>query len=82
MSQAAQVQPVRSSTWLFGEAGGVQVWVSVGPPELRAAVMIGNGAPIVILNAGIIGTPLELEMLAWAMTKIADGRLGFTVNRV
>lgn len=81
MGSAAQVQPTRPSVWLFGEVGGVQVWAAIGHPSVRASVLIGQGAPVVVLNRAVVGTPAEFCALNWAFGEIAAGRRGFHVLR-
>lgn len=76
---AQQVQPVRPSVWIFGEAGGIQVWAAVGDENVRASVLIGQGPPIVILNQRIIGTPCEYPALSWALAQVAERGQGFYV---
>ena len=81
MGLSAQIRPTRPSTWLFGEAGGVQVWAAVGDPSVCAAVLIGQGAPVVILNERIVGTADEFAALSWALARVSRGESGFFVRR-
>lgn len=82
VAQCAQIQPARPSTWLFGEAGGIQVWTVEGDPRVQVSVLIGDGAPVVLLNECISGTAREYDALAWALKQIATGEPGFVARRV
>lgn len=81
MIHPAPAHPARPSIWLFGEAGGIQVWAADGDPKVRVAVLIGVDMPVVILNRLLVGTPAEMAALTWALAEIARGEPGFYVSR-
>jgi hypothetical protein len=77
VGSATHFRPVRPSTWLFGEAGGIQVWAATGKPSVRASVLIGEGAPVILINYQLVGTPAEYGAIAWAFARIAEGARGY-----
>ena len=81
MGRSAPVtQPQRAAVWLLGSGQGVQVWTISVHPRIRASVWIGDGeAPVILLNAAIVGTPAEGEALACTFAQIAEGTAGFFV---
>lgn len=79
MAYRTYAEPARPSTWLFGEAGGMQVWVVAGDNRVRVSVLVGQGAPVVLLNQAIVGTPFEYESISWAFGKVAEEVDGFHV---
>lgn len=81
MVQCAYVQPIHPSTWLFGAAGGIQVWAVDGDPRVTVSVLTGEGAPVILLNRAIAGTPAEYDALAWALEEISRGQRGFVARR-
>ena len=76
---AAARQPHRPPFWVFGDAGGVQVWAVDGDPRVLASVLIGAGSPIVLINRVLADTAAEHGLLSWAFTVIAAGAEGFYV---
>jgi len=79
MLRSAQTQPSRPAVWLFGEAGGVQVWAVEGDSRIKASVRVGRCPPIVLLNRAISGTPDELVVISWALGLIDAATAGFYV---
>lgn len=73
MRQSVQVRPIRPSVWLFGEAGGVQVWAAEGDPRVHVGVYIGDGPPVILLNRRLVGTNGEHDAISWALARIAEG---------
>lgn len=82
MLEVVQTQPCRPSTWLFGDAGGVQVWTCYGHRAILATVLIADGPPLVMMNQAIVGTPTEMRALCWAFEQIAAGVRGFSIHLV
>lgn len=74
--------PARPARWLYGEGIGVQVWDVDAPPSQQAALLLGAGGPVVLLNRVIVGTPGEGAALAWALERTAAGVPGFYVRLV
>jgi hypothetical protein len=44
---------------------------------VRASVLIGEGAPVVMLNRLLLGTAAEYEAIAWALARVAEGAHGY-----
>lgn len=80
MVQAAQGCPSRlrqPARWLYLTEDGVQVWEIDGHPQEIAGVLIGQGAPVIMLNRQIVGTDIELAAIGWARLTIGDRPAGY-----
>ena len=78
---AAPAQPVRPSVWLFGEAGGIQVWEANGDPRVRVAVLVSAHTAIIMLNRLLVGTPAEHDAISWALARVTKEEPAFYVWR-
>lgn len=79
MGQTLQATPIRPSMWLFGENGSIQVWAAEGDARVRVGVLIGGGAPVIMLNRRLVGTAAEHEAISWALARIAEGGCDYAV---
>jgi hypothetical protein len=81
VGHVAHAQPARPSAWIFGEAGGVQVWAAEGDSRVRVAVLVGDGPPVIVVNRRLMGTPAEHGAVCWALRQVAERGTGFYVLR-
>lgn len=72
LAVVVDMQPRRPARWLYGEGVGVQVWTIPMTDSTHVAVLIGAGAPVILLRAGIVDTDREWPALSWALRKVAS----------